>query len=93
MSNVTQLSPRIAVPRPTVRTASYATKLRDAEAVMDRLRIEMHEYDVDVLANMVGVSKSCIMAIRSGRTKWPRPKTFFGILDALNMHMTLEYDE
>lgn len=56
---------------------------------MNVLRMKMHEWHHEELSKRVGVSVSCIMAIRSGRTKWPRPATFFGLLDALDLEMVL----
>ena len=69
--------------------ASYAYKLRNADEAMNVLRVAMHTWDYKDLAKHVGVSNSCIMSVRSGRTKWPRPHTFFGLLEALELEMHL----
>lgn len=79
----------------TAQTAlrpKYARRfgLRDADAVMNVLRREMYEWGYKELAKEVGVSPACIMAIRSGRTKWPRPKTFFGLLEALDLELLVK---
>lgn len=74
-SNITKLVPR------------YADRLPNAEAAMNVLRREMYAWDYKELAAQVGVSYSCIMAIRSGRTAWPRPKTFFNLLDVLQLDL------
>ena len=64
-------------------------KIAVANDAMNVLRMKMYEYDTQSLADTVGVSKSCIYAIQRGTTKWPRPNTFFGLLDALDLEMIL----
>lgn len=61
-----------------------------AQEAMSVLRLEMYNWHHEYLAEQVGVSVSCIMAIRSGRTKWPRPHTFFGLLRVLGLAMYLK---
>lgn len=39
------------------------------------------------MAAKVGVSHSTLANIASGRTRWPRPRTLFPLLDALGMRM------
>lgn len=64
--------------------------VRDAEEAMIVVRNAIYEHgDPELLANRIGVSVSCIFAIRSGRTKWPRSHTFFGLLSALDLEMSL----
>lgn len=60
-----------------------------AEDVMNAIRVRMYAYETEWLADEVGVSKGCIMAIRSGRTLWPRPKTFFGLLRVLDLKVAI----
>lgn len=75
--------------QPKPKVPSYGKNLRSAEEAMQVLRMEIYKWDHKKLAEAVGVSSSCIMAIRSGRTQWPRPKTFFGLLEALDLDMLL----
>jgi ribosome-binding protein aMBF1 (putative translation factor) len=79
----------LPVPHRAKQKASYTAKLTNAEDAMTVLRNEMHGWHYKDLAKQVGVSDSCIMSIRSGRTKWPRPATFFALLDALEITMHL----
>ena len=65
------------------------SRIQCSEDAMNILRWEMHSIHPDDLGEMVGVSSSTIRSIRSGRTKWPRPATFFGLLRALNLRMEL----
>jgi hypothetical protein len=74
-----------------IKLKAAQRKIAVADDAMQMLRMAMYEWDATALAHQVGVSKSCIMAIRSGRTKWPRPATFFGLLDALDMEMVLRH--
>lgn len=67
----------------------YAKKLNNEDEALMVLRHAMYATDTETLAKKVGVSQSCIYAIQSGRTKWPRPKTFFGLLRTLDLEMHL----
>lgn len=67
----------------------YAKRLDNEDAAMNVLRLAMYAYDTSDLSKKVGVSQSCIYAIQSGRTKWPRPNTFFGLLRTLDLEMHL----
>lgn len=69
---------------------SYRTQLKGAEAAMSTIRWEMHNHYPRDLADEVGCSVSCIYAIRSGRTKWPRHHTFFRLCDYLGLKLYLE---
>ena len=68
---------------------SYQKRLANADAVMNTLRMAMYGMHYKDLAEKVGVSYACIMAIRSGRTAWPRPKTFFNLIDVLELDLYL----
>jgi predicted transcriptional regulator len=57
--------------------------------VMNQIRIRMYGYDIHDIAEIAGVSKACIYAIRRGKTLWPRGSTFFGILKALELAFVL----
>lgn len=63
--------------------------IRDGEAAMTIIRNEIYGKDPVTLAAKVGVSESCIYAIRAGRTKWPRPTTFFQLLYVLDLEMII----
>lgn len=68
--------------------------VNNAEDAMTVIRNAIYEHgDPELLANRVGVSASCIFAIRAGRTKWPRPHTFFGLLSALDLEMIIRRRE
>lgn len=87
MNNIHHIDTRTA--KRVTHNPSYFKKLTNADAAMNVLRLEMYKHDYKALAEKVGVSKGCIMAIRSGRTKWPRPNTFFGLLRELDLEMYL----
>ena len=72
-----------------VKLRPTSSGIRCSEDAMNIIRIEMHGIHPDDLAGMVGVRASTIRAIRSGRTKWPRAATFFGLLGALGYRMEL----
>ena len=65
-------------------------KIRAAHQAMNVLRLHMHSIRATDLAKEVGVSPACIYSIKSGRTKWPRPKTFFALLDQFGLEMHLK---
>lgn len=60
-----------------------------SEDAMNILRLEMYNIHPADLAAQVGVSVSCINAIRSGRTKWPRPNTFFLLLERFQLELLI----
>ena len=64
-------------------------EIKNADEAMSVLRRAMYEYHYKELADHIGVSASCIMSIRSGRTKWPRSHTFFALVKALGLEMHL----
>lgn len=66
----------------------YTTFDNGAE-VMDTLRRAIYERDPELLAYRIGVSKSTILRIRSGKTKWPREATLFSLISACNMQLAL----
>ena len=65
----------------------WAEQITDAEGGMNVVRMEMYNYDLKLLAIRVGVSRSCLDAMRSGRTAWPRPTTLFPLIDILGIRM------
>lgn len=67
----------------------YAARFTNAEEVMVVLRDQLYSYDLKLLAVRVGVSVRCLQAIRSGRTRWPRPTTFFSLIDVLGFELIL----
>lgn len=76
------------IQRPS-RKVSYSKGLINADDAMNVLRRKMYDFDVGELAEKADISRACVMAIRSGRTKWPRPKTFFNLLKVLDLKMLL----
>lgn len=81
----------IAPPTKTEKSSvpHYGRKLTDADKAMYVLRRAIDGRNIYDLSKEVGVSASCLYAISSGRTKWPRPNTFFGLLRALDLEMYL----
>lgn len=67
------------------------TVYRIDEEVMNAVRIKLYEWRPKDLADQIGVSVSCIYSVRAGRTKWPRGKNLFALLDACGIEMHL-YD-
>lgn len=68
---------------------NYTKKFNSADAVMSTIRWEMYDHDIKDMAAYIGVSPSCIYAIRRGKTLWPRPKAFFGLIEYLNLELTV----
>jgi hypothetical protein len=67
-----------------------AVKVSDREALMDALRDALYaEEDIERLANRIGVHKSTLFAIRSGRTKWPRHTTMLTLIHVLGFELWL----
>lgn len=64
---------------------------RDPQAAefLYEIRRECDSWDIDELAATTGISRAALYAFRSGRTKFPRPKTLFAILDALGFEMVV----
>jgi hypothetical protein len=77
------------VRRAPERKYHYTSRIKSAEDTMNKLRIEMYGCDMHHMAQSIDVSYSCLMSIRSGRTIWPRPKTFWGIIDYLGLEVHL----
>ena len=61
------------------------------EQVMNELRLRMYQHEAKDLAALMRVTPSCIYSIKSGRTKWPRGRTLFALLTALEIEFRL-YD-
>lgn len=83
MTNVIELS--------EVKRGRVVTHYTVDEQVMNDIRLRMYKYDTNDLAFAMSVTPSCVRAIRNGRTKWPRGRTFFALLDALGLEFRL-YD-
>lgn len=62
-----------------------------SEQVMDMLRGKIYasEHDYRVIARRCGVSESTIYAIRRGATRWPRPATFFALIEFFDLQLVL----
>lgn len=59
------------------------------EDIINKIRADLYGKDLEILANKIGVSKSCLYSIRSGRTKWPRDTTLLTLIDTLNYELWL----
>lgn len=58
--------------------------------IMDVVRTALYDHgDMGLLAVRVGRSVSCLNAIRSGRTRWPRWDTLFTLLTPLKLELTI----
>lgn len=65
-------------------------RVKDREALMGVVQRDLYVWDLEMLANRVGVSKSTLYAIRSGRTKWPRHATLLTLIHVLGYELWLE---
>jgi DNA-binding XRE family transcriptional regulator len=65
-------------------------KITDRGKLIHQLRRDLYELDIEMIANHVGVSKSTIYSIRSGRTKWPRDTTLLVLIHVLGYSLWLE---
>ena len=64
----------------------------DRKEIMDNIRKELYILDTGELKKLawsIGRSYSCLIAIRSGRSKWPHAKTIFPLCRALGIKFTL----
>lgn len=60
------------------------------EAIMKIVREALWDHgDMSLLAGYTGISVACLNALRSGRTRWPRPTTMFTVCEALGLEMQL----
>jgi len=60
--------------------------------IMNTIRTKLYQYDTDQLkeiALIIGRSYSCLIAIRSGRSQWPRAHTMFSLAKMLGLRLTL----
>ena len=68
---------------------TQVVNIKDRAALMDVLRRDRYGHDLDLLSIKIGVSKSCLYAIRSGRTKWPRHTTLLTLIHVLGYELWL----
>lgn len=59
------------------------------EDIINKIRADLYAMDLEILANKIGVSKSCLYSIRSGRTKWPRDTTLLTLIEIMNYELWL----
>lgn len=71
------------------RYSSKARKYSISDDVMNTLRLKMYDYDIKDIAEEIEVTIQCAYNVRNGKTKWPRPKTFFALLEFLGVEMHL----
>ena len=65
-------------------------KIQTREDMMLIIQREIeHHGEPKLLAIRVGVSASCIYAIKNGKTKWPRYTTFASLMDVLPIRLEL----
>lgn len=67
--------------------------IKDRAALMDVLRRDLYNQDLETLSIRIGVSISCLYAIRSGRTKWPRHTTLLTLIHVLGYELWLVRDD
>lgn len=72
-----------------IRMRPKSIGLTNAEDAMTIIRNRMYGEDLELMSVRVGVSVSCLYAIRAGRTKWPRHVTFFSLIDVLGLELVL----
>jgi hypothetical protein len=61
-----------------------------AEEAMNVIRDELYYHQPKDVARYTGLALGTIYAIRSGRTLWPRPHTFFTLIRFLDLEMYLK---
>lgn len=54
---------------------------------MDLIAEELENHNLELLANRIGLHKSTLHAIRSGKTKWPRHTTMLTLIHALKLEL------
>jgi hypothetical protein len=72
-----------------IRMRMRSVGITNAEDAMTLIRDRLYGQDLELLSVRVGVSVSCLYAIRGGRTKWPRHATFFSLIDVLGLELIL----
>jgi DNA-binding XRE family transcriptional regulator len=72
-----------------MKSVFHEQLIGNQDEAMNLLRLDMHNMDAGLLATRIGVSVSCIYAIRSGRTKWPRHETMFAICRVLGWQIIM----
>jgi hypothetical protein len=65
-------------------------KITDRDKLMDQIRKDLYGVDIEMISTRVGVGKSTIYSIRSGRTKWPRDTTLLVLIYVLGYNLWLE---
>lgn len=62
-----------------------------AERIIEQIRIAVFRERVPyrVIAERTGLSTTTIGNIARGKTKWPRPNTFFALLDEGNLEIKI----
>ena len=65
-------------------------RIKQSHQAMFVLRHRLHGQRPKDIAKATGLSVGTIYAIRCGRTAWPRPKTFFTLLDYFGLELYLK---
>ena len=65
--------------------------LTRAEALIEEVRTNIFgtQRSYKDIAASVGVAQSTVANLANGKTRWPRPKTLFPLLDTLELEMRL----
>lgn len=80
-------SQSIASPITLPRNKQHRVKLPDDAMYLLRRKLDLTTDELKDVADTIGKSLSCLYAIRSGRTKWPRGSTLFDLLNYFDMEM------
>lgn len=73
-----------------LRPRSFTSRERLIDALREEIFRDGRPYKI--IAEKVGVGKSTINNIASGKTRWPRDTTLFPLLGALGLRIHLERD-
>lgn len=68
-------------------------RVADRDAMMNLLRDELYQQDIQMLANRIGVHRTTLGSIRSGRTKWPRYTTLLALIHVFDYELWLIREE
>lgn len=60
-----------------------------SKEIMQEIRDHLNQKEPKVVAAYTGLSRSCIYALRNGKTKWPRGTTVDCVLDACGLKIML----
>lgn len=72
-------------------TPARKRSFTSAEELIEEVRTEIYRSGMKYrdIAEKVGVSKSTVYSLASGKTRWPRPTTLFPLLDSMKLELRL----